>query len=42
MKIFVCVTEQTWGKLKDHVPKDRAAYQTGRNITEQVMLMKSW
>ena len=26
--------------MNDHIPKDQAAYQKGRNTTEQVMCMK--
>ena len=37
-KIFVI--ERTWGKLKDRIPKGQAAYQKGRNTTEQIMCMK--
>ena len=36
----ICIIEQTWGKLKDHIPKDQAAYQKGRNTTEQVTCMR--
>ena len=36
----ICVIERTWGKLKDHIPKDQTAYEKGRNITEQVICMQ--
>ena len=36
----IYVIERTWGKLKDHTPKNQAAYQKGRNTTEQVICMK--
>ena len=31
---------RTWQRLKGHIPKDQAAYQTGRSTTEQVFVLK--
>ena len=40
-KVFAMyVIERTWGKLKNHIPKDQAVYQKERNGTEQVTCMK--
>ena len=40
-KVFaICVIERTWQRLKGHIPKDQAAYQTGRSTTEQVFALK--
>ena len=38
--LAICILKRTWGKLKDHIPKNQAAYQKGRNIAEQDMRMK--
>ena len=36
----ICIIHRTWDKLKNKIPIDQAAYQTGRSITEQVFCMK--
>ena len=38
--LAICVIERTWQRLKGHIRKDQAAYQTGRSTTEQVFALK--
>ena len=37
----ILIIERTWEKLKDHIPKYQAAYQKGRNTTEQSYVHKT-
>ena len=38
--LTVCIIKRIWGKLKDQIPVEQAAYQGGRSTTEQVLSIK--
>ncbi len=38
--LAICMIRRTWDRLKSKIPKDQAAYQSGRNTTEHVLAFK--
>ena len=38
--LTICLIDRTWERLKNKIPIDQAAYQSGRSTTEQVFAVK--
>ena len=38
--LAVCLIDRCWGRMKEKIPKNQAAYQAGRSTAEQVFAIK--